>query len=139
MAQAEAQFRILFVEDDEVDIQSVQREIKKFHIPIDLYFAKNGIEALNKLYGKNDEDKLPTPHLILVDINMPKMGGIEFLQKLQVDPEFKHITAYFLTTAYTTHDKLATKGLRVAGHIIKPLQYDDLLRIYYSLIGRAPQ
>ncbi len=139
MAENGSQFHILFVEDDDVDIQSVQREIKKFDFPLKLDIAKNGIEALDKLYGTNGQEKIIPPHLILLDINMPKMGGIEFLQKLQSDSQFKHITVYLLTTAYTSHDKLAIKGLNVAGHIIKPLQYDDLMRLYWSLIKGDPQ
>ena len=138
MAPTNEQFHVLFIEDDEVDIQSVQREIKKLEIPIELYIAKDGVEALNKLYGKNGEPKLPKPHLILLDINMPKMSGIQFLQILQKDVDLKHVIVYFLTTAYTTRDKIASQGLCVAGHIIKPLQQDDLMRIYWSLIEGTP-
>ena len=135
---AEAAFHILFVEDDEVDIQSVQREIVKYTLPIQLHIAKDGIDALDKLYGTNGETKLfPIPSLILLDINMPRMNGIEFLQKLQSDQEYKFVPVFFLTTAYTTNDKIATKGLRVAGTIIKPLQYEDLMQIYWTIRGKG--
>lgn len=138
MANSASPFYVLFVEDDDVDIKSVQRELKKLNVPITLYIAKNGVEALDKLYGRNGETKLyPLPHLILLDINMPKMGGIEFLQNIRNDAELKHIAVYFLTTAYTSHDKIATKGLSVDGHIIKPLQHEDLMRIYWSLLGKS--
>lgn len=134
---ADSLFPILFVEDDEVDIQSVEREIKKYTLPIQLHIAKDGIEALDMLYGQHSVQKLyPTPQLILLDINMPRMNGIEFLQKLQSDPEYKYIPVYILTTAYTSHDKIATKDLRVSGVIIKPMQYDDLMQIYWALRGK---
>jgi len=134
----DVRFNVLFVDDDDVDIQSVQREIQKFKVAVHLEIAKDGIEALNKLMGTQGEKKIQRPQLILLDINMPRMGGIEFLKKLQSEPEFNDIKVYLLTTAYTTHDKIATKGLNVAGHIIKPLQHDDLMRVYWSLIGGGP-
>lgn len=137
MSETDSPFHILFVEDDDVDIQAVEREIVKLDVPIQLHYARDGIEALDMLYGKNGVTRLaPIPHLILLDINLPRMSGTEFLKKLQEDPEFKHIPVYFLTTAYTTHDKMATKGLHIAGHIIKPLQYDELMQIYWSLLGK---
>jgi len=133
---AGSSFHILFVEDDEVDIQSVLREIKKLEAPIKVHIAKNGLEALDKLYGTNGETKLvPAPDLILLDINMPKMNGIEFLEKLRADPDLQFITVYILTTAFTTRDKLATQDLKVAGYIVKPLQFSDIMRMYWSLIG----
>jgi CheY-like chemotaxis protein len=135
MAPDEIPFHILYIEDDEVDIQSVEREIKKLQAPVSLHIARNGIEALDMLYGRNGQDKIYLPHIILLDINMPKMNGIEFLQKLRADPDLKKITVYILTTAYTTHDKIATQGLHVAGYIVKPLQHDDLMHVYYSLLG----
>lgn len=136
MVSEDAPFQILLVEDDEVDIQSVQREIKKLDVPIQLHVAKNGIEALDKLYGRNGEAKLsPIPHLIILDINMPKMNGIEFLKKLREDASLKKITVYILTTAYTTPDKIATQGLHVTGYIVKPLQHNDLMQMYWSLVS----
>lgn len=138
MTRADAPFHVLFVEDDEVDIQSVQREIVKYTLPLELTIAKDGIEALDKLYGTNGAQKMsPLPNLILLDINMPRMNGIEFLKKIQADSEFKYIPVFFLTTAYTTNDKVATKGLRVTGTIIKPLQYEDLMQIYWTIRGKG--
>ncbi|OGO94441.1 MAG: hypothetical protein A3F10_02865 [Coxiella sp. RIFCSPHIGHO2_12_FULL_42_15] len=136
VALADSFLHVLFVDDDDVDIKNVQREVEKLDFSLQLSIAKSGVEALNKLYGNHGEKKLtPTPQLILLDINMPKMNGIEFLQKLRADPDFQLITVYILTTAFTTKDKKATESLNIAGHIIKPLQYEDLLKIYWSLVG----
>lgn len=130
MESTENVFHILFVEDDEVDIENVQREIKKMATPIKLHIAHNGIEALDKLYGRNGQEKLkPTPRLILLDINMPKMNGIEFLEKLCSDPQYKLMPVYILTSAFTSRDKIAFQHLGVAGCIVKPDR-----RIIFSLI-----
>lgn len=134
MEQTEARFNILFIDDDEVDIENVRREIKKASLPVRLHTARDGIDAMNKLCGTNGEEKMPLPSLILLDINMPRMGGIEFLRDLQKHSQLRNITVYFLTTAFTTHDKTATKNLPVAGHIIKPLLHDDLMKIYWTMI-----
>ena len=139
MASSQEALHILLVEDDEVDIQNVQREFKKLKMPINLLIAKNGIEALDKLHGTNGETKLfPRPHFIILDINMPKMNGIEFLQKLRVDDEYKHTKVFILTTAYTTHDKIATQDLHVAGYVVKPLQYSDVMALYWTTMGGEP-
>jgi CheY-like chemotaxis protein len=138
MMAAEGSFPVLLVEDDEVDIESVQREFKKVKIAVDLHIARNGVEALDKLYGRNGEQKLfPPPRAILLDINMPKMNGIEFLKTLRQDPEFKHTSVYILTMSYNTRDKVATHGLNLAGYIVKPLECEDVLRVYWSLVGGA--
>lgn len=126
-------FSILFVEDDEVDIQSVLRTVKKFALPLEFYIAKNGIEALDKLRGTSGVEKI-FPSLILLDINMPKMNGIEFLKILRTGTEFHHLKVYILTTAYTGRDKIATQNLNVAGYIVKPLEYSDLQTVYWSLM-----
>lgn len=132
-------FHILLIEDDEVDIQSVKRELAKLEVSFDLAIAKNGMEALDKLYGKGGQEKLePKPNLILLDINMPKMNGIDFLKKIRADENLKHITVFILTTAYTSRDKMATQGLNVTGYIVKPLQFDDVMSLYWSIIGTGP-
>lgn len=127
---------ILLVEDDEVDIQNVEREFKKINELISISAVKNGIEALDKLYGRNGEEKMdPVPNVILLDINMPKMNGIQFLKTLRSDASFSHINVFLLTGSYTTSDKLATHALNVSGCIIKPLQHADALQVFWALVA----
>lgn len=127
---------ILLVEDDEVDIQSVEREFKKINELITISAAKNGRDALDRLYGQNGQQKLnPTPNVILLDINMPKMNGIEFLKTLRSDSQFSLINVFLLTGSYTTQDKLATHGLHISGCIVKPLQHADALQVFWALVG----
>jgi len=134
---SEDAIHILLVEDDEVDIQGVQREFKKVNAHVNLWVAKNGVEALDKLYGRNNVEKLlPTPQVILLDINMPKMGGIEFLKELRRDPLFSAINVFLLTGSYNSADKIATRDLNVSGCIVKPLEYADALHVFWTLLGQ---
>ena len=76
---------ILLVEDDRVDIMTVQRALKKIDVSNPLYVARTGVEALGMLRGDGYPRIEPTPSLILLDLNLPKMGGIEFLRELRAD------------------------------------------------------
>jgi CheY-like chemotaxis protein len=115
---------ILLVEDDEVDIMNVQRAFKKNNISNPLHIARNGIEALDALQGKHPDIKIPSPRVILLDINMPKMGGIEFLTELRKHPELRSISVFVMTTSNEESDKIAAYDLNVAGYILKPLSFE---------------
>jgi CheY-like chemotaxis protein len=110
---------ILLVEDDEVDIMSVQRAFKKINVANPLHVARDGVEALARLRGENGE-KIE-PRIILLDLNMPRMGGLEFLQTLRADPALKAITVVVLTTSNEEKDKLQAYGYNIAGYIVKPV------------------
>lgn len=115
---------ILLVEDDEVDIMNVQRAFKKNNISNPLYIARNGVEALEALQGKNPSMIIPLPRVVLLDINMPRMGGIEFLTELRKHPELKSISVFVMTTSNEESDKIAAYDLNVAGYILKPLSFE---------------
>lgn len=128
-------YDILYIEDDEVDIQNAQREFTRVNKLLNIVIAHDGIEALNKLYGRNGEEKLPfIPELILLDINMPKMNGIKFLEALRADSAFDNIRIYILTGSYDTKTKLVMNELNVKGCIVKPLQYEDALKVFWTLL-----
>jgi CheY-like chemotaxis protein len=145
MRSLNASIHILLVEDDEVDIQNMERFFKKNNIANPLHIAKNGLEALNKLQGTNGEKKLdPTPKIIILDISMPKMNGIELLQILHNDPELKSILVFILTASNHDKDKIAAYNLKVAGYILKPMQLLDfaenmsVLNQYWGLLEFPP-
>lgn len=120
---------ILLVEDDEVDIMNVQRAFKKTKINNPLFIARNGVEALELLRGANGSPAMnPQPKIILLDLNMPKMGGIEFLTELRSDPVFKSISVFVMTTSNEESDKLAAYNLNVAGYILKPLSFESFVQ-----------
>jgi CheY-like chemotaxis protein len=91
-----------------------------------LVTAYNGIEALAKLQGsKHRLPMSPLPDIILLDINMPKMNGLEFLGRLRDDPNLKHIKVFIITTSGEEHDRTQTKKLGVSGYLIKPLNFNN--------------
>ncbi|HYG49458.1 MAG TPA: response regulator [Flavobacteriales bacterium] len=113
---------ILLVEDDELDVISVKRSLKKLNIPHHLFVAFNGKEALALL---TDAAAPITPDVILLDLNMPKMNGIEFLKVLRKKEAFKSIKVFVMTTSSETVDRDATAALNVAGYILKPLNVHE--------------
>lgn len=115
---------ILLVEDDYLDIMSVQRALKKLNINHHLDIAHNGKEALAMLKGEG-VPKVTRPHLILLDLNMPKMNGLEFLKELRNEPEFSRIDVFIMTTSNEEYDRLNAQGMGISGYIIKPLTFDD--------------
>jgi len=116
---------ILLVEDDYLDIMNVERELKKIGLTQPLHVARNGREGLKMLRGDGVPRISPAPSVILLDINMPKMNGIEFLTELRHDPEFSHIPVFIMTTSNEESDRLATQKLQVTGYILKPLSFDN--------------
>ncbi len=126
---------ILLVEDDEVDVMNVQRAFKKNNITNPLYIASNGIEALNILRGdSNPSTTMPSERrLILLDLNMPKMNGIEFLRELRADPELKQIPVVVLTTSNEDQDKVEVYHLNVAGYILKPVTFSNFVTVMATL------
>ncbi|NET32352.1 MAG: response regulator [Cyanothece sp. SIO1E1] len=131
---------ILLVEDDEVDIMNVQRAFKKVKIRNPLHIANNGEEALALLRGDGVPKIHPQPGIVLLDLNMPKMNGIEFLRAIRADAELKAISVFVLTTSADERDKVAAYDLNVAGYILKPVELHrfieavSTLNLYWSLI-----
>lgn len=113
---------ILLVEDDELDVISVERVLQKIDHNIVLHKAFNGLEALSLLNGKK---KIPVPDIILLDLNMPKMNGIEFLKALRKEPAFDSIKIFVMTTSNDEADRNITEHLGVSGYIIKPLNFNE--------------
>jgi CheY-like chemotaxis protein len=130
----EEMLNILLVEDDEVDVMNVQRAFKKNNITNPLYVANNGLEALAILRGNGDLLAMPRERrLILLDLNMPKMNGIEFLRELRVDAELKQIPVVVLTTSNEDKDKVEAYNLNVAGYILKPVTFSNFVQTMATL------
>jgi hypothetical protein len=119
---------ILLVEDDSVDVMNVQRAFVKNNITNPLHIAFNGVEALNMLRGSNGKPKLnPSPRIILLDINMPKMNGLEFLRELRNDDDLKSVSVFVMTTSNDDQDKIEAYNLNVSGYILKPLSFEKFV------------
>ena len=111
---------ILLVEDDQIDVMNVQRAFQKSHILNPLHLAGNGEEALEKLRAGD----IPLHQLlILLDLNMPKMNGIEFLREVRADDTLRRIPVVVLTTSDDERDRIDAYDLNVAGYILKPVTF----------------
>ncbi len=131
---------ILLVEDDSVDVVNVQRAFKKNNIQNPLHLAKNGLVALNMLLGENGFDKIvPLPQIILLDLNMPQMNGLEFLKELRMDAMLRTTSVFVMTTSSDDKDRMDAYNLNVAGYILKPISFEkfvsavSILNSYWKL------
>ena len=131
---------LLLVDDDEVDVQGLKRAFAKSRIGNPITVARDGIEALEFLRGENGKPKLPKPHLIMLDLNMPRMNGFEFLDVIRNDEEFKKTVVFMITTSKAEEDKAWAYGQHVAGYIIKQdpantfMQAVSLLEHYWKIV-----
>ena len=121
---------ILLVDDDEVDVLNVRRAFKKANICNPLWVAGNGLEALELLRSGN----IPAHNrLVLLDLNMPRMNGIEFLRALRADPDLALTTVVVLTTSSEERDKVDAYHLNVAGYLVKPVTILDFVSVMATL------
>ena len=126
---------ILLVEDDRVDIMTVQRALKKNAISNPLHIARTGLEALGMLRGDGYTKLDPTPGLILLDLNLPKMSGIEFLQEVRSDPELKSLQIIVLTSSNEPRDRKAAFQHDVDDYIVKPHSFDEFTRAIATILA----
>lgn len=128
------QTSVLLIDDDEVDVMTVKRAFKKNNITNPLYVASNGVEALALLRSNELPKLLPGQRrLILLDLNMPKMGGIEFLRELRADSELRALPVIVLTTSNEDKDIVEAYNLNVAGYIIKPVTFTRFVEVMAAL------
>jgi CheY-like chemotaxis protein len=127
---ADKTLHILLIEDDEVDVMNVRRAFQKNHIANPLYVAGNGLEGLEMLRGR----KVPEGRrLVLLDLNLPKMNGIEFLRALRADPELSSTSVVVLTTSANERDKVEAYKLNVAGYLLKPVTFINFVELMATL------
>ena len=121
---------ILLVEDDQVDIMNVKRAFDKNRITNPLYVAANGLDALEMLRT----NAVPADRrLILLDLNMPKMSGIEFLRELRADAALSSTPVVVLTTSNDERDKIDAYNLNVAGYLLKPVTFINFVEVMAAL------
>ena len=121
---------ILLVEDDQIDVMNVKRAFEKNRIRNPLYVAEDGVEALRML---RSGDVPLDRRIVLLDLNMPKMNGIEFLRQLRADPALQHTPVVVLTTSNDERDKIDAYNLNVAGYLLKPVTFINFVEVMAAL------
>ncbi len=128
------QINLLHIEDDSVDRMVIERALKKIEGIGIIHNATNGEDALDLLTGQNGKQRLsPYPQIILLDINMPKMNGIEFLEALRANDELKHLSVYMVTTSNDESDLINAYKYNVSGYILKPVDISHFERTFKIL------
>lgn len=122
---------ILYVEDDETDIELLRRAMRKNNVQNRLFVAENGVEALRLL--REPGTLRLKPCIILLDINMPKMNGFEFLSELRKDPTLSNILVYIFTTSDQVKDISIAHEHNVAGYLVKPTDINEMDRMLITL------
>ena len=106
--------KILIVDDSMTDRMIINNILSDYQT----LMASNGLEAIEQI------EKDPDIDLIILDLNMPKMNGIEFLEAVRTDPELMHLNVFVMTTSNEESDRLAAQNLKATGYIVKPLSFD---------------
>lgn len=121
---------ILLVEDDAVDVMNVRRAFARGRVTNPLWTAVDGVEALALLRG----GAIPAARrVVLLDLNLPRMNGIEFIRELRRDPSLASTVVVVLTTSNEDRDKLEAFRLNVAGYLLKPVVFADFVELMASL------
>lgn len=111
--------KFLLVDDDQISIMAIKRALKKLEFVNPIRVARDGIEALDILRGSETHPKLVPPYIITLDINMPRMNGLEFLDTIRADPSLRDAVVFILTTSDAKSDIVKAYGHNVAGYILK--------------------
>lgn len=128
---------ILLVEDDRVDVMTVQRALSKHKIENPLYVARTATDALAMLRGEGANKIDPLPALILLDLNLPRMSGIDFLGELRKDPDLCEMSVIVLTSSNEPNDRAAAFRYEVEDYIVKPHSFDEFATAIKTVITDA--
>ena len=121
---------VLLIEDDTIEVMKLNRTISSLDLKHNITEARDGEQALAIL-----KDTSALPDIILLDLNMPKINGIEFLKIIKSDPYLKYIPTIVLTTSNNKRDLLECYKIGIAGYILKPLKYDDYVAKVEKLLA----
>lgn len=122
--------KILLIEDDTIEVMKFNRVLSNLSLQHEILEANNGEEALELLH-----DTSKRPDIIVLDLNMPKLNGLEFLSILKKDAVLKYIPAIILTTSNNHKDLLECYKIGIAGYILKPLKYEDYIDRIQKLLA----
>lgn len=136
----EQPIHLLLVEDDDVEAEALQRAFRAWPLPHTLIVARDGLEALAVLRGNTHAPPLSQPYIILLDLNLPRMNGLEFLRALRQDSRLRNSIVFVWTTSTNQADVQAAYEQVVAGYLVKsrvgasPARLLDLLHSYCRMV-----
>lgn len=116
---SEVKLSILLVEDDDVAAESVTRSLRKNDVDYPVVLAEDGLVALEILRGRHPNRRIAKPYIILLDLNMPRMNGFEFLQELRADNVLREAVVFVLTTSSSDEDRNRAYQENIAGYMVK--------------------
>ena len=131
---------VVLIDDDEVDVEAVVRSFRLHGLYNQITTFRNGAEAIQAMRGRFGRELTEKPFLVLLDLNMPMMNGIEFLDALRDDPHLRRAIVFALTTSDTDEDKRAAYERHVAGYLVKShlgVSYGSLTQMlanYWSIV-----
>jgi len=135
--------KILLIEDNDADALLTREAFDKASVDVNIYRAANGEEGMAFLHHEGHYTDAPTPDLVLLDINMPRMGGRDVLRAISMDNELRHLPVVILTTSSREEDILDMYRLRCSSYVIKPLDFEgfvtairDLNLYWFNLVAR---
>jgi len=123
-ARSYKEVQFLIVDDDSVSVMSIERAIKKLRLVNPVRTAVNGQEALDILRGHNGKVRIEPPYVVILDLDMPQMSGIEFLEEVRADPELKSAVIFVLTASDAPEDVTLAYEKNIAGYVVKENAYD---------------
>lgn len=135
--------KVLVVEDNPNDVAIIKRAMRKSDVKCELYFARDGAEALDFLYQQGDFEDAPRPDLILLDLNLPKIKGLEVLAKIKADEHLRRLPVIVLTISEREEDMAKAYDSGAASYMTKPVDSKDFERLIqtvqdYWQIARVP-
>lgn len=131
---------VLLVDDDDVDVMVMKRAFERSEIFNPLRVARDGMEALEILRGEDGHEQLRAPYIVLLDLNMPRMDGFEFLEEVRADPDLRRAVIFVLTTSSADRDRALAYDRNVAGYFLKSnvgsgfLDVIAMLKAYWKVV-----
>jgi CheY-like chemotaxis protein len=120
------------VDDDDVAVESIVRSFERHALPCNLFWAEDGLMALRILRNEVPDKRVPEPRVVLLDLNMPRMNGFEFLQALRAEPQLQSTVVFVLTTSGSDADRLRAYQEHISGYMVKTAvgpQFSKLVRL----------